>query len=542
MEFNINEYVKHDDNYKQLLSEGRTKATKWEKSGLLEGITNENERISMAVLIENQAKQLLKEASSTGTAVNSEEWSSVALPLVRRVFGNISAKNFVSVQPMSLPSGLVFWLEFKYGTAKEGFTEGSGKGSEADSVFGVTNTTADPSGGLYGAGRFGYSLNDKESATLSLDATLATTKFTTASVTEASYDFDTRFSSSYAGQFDAAEGVTIMTVLNADLTNGDNNGIASYAISGSGIGTYFPAFTKFDAAGTGLQFIVSGTGAFSGVVVSYHETPDAFDRGDFEYQGSDLSIPELNMEMRSEPVVAKTRKLKAIWTPELAQDLNAYHSVDAEAELTTMMADYIGQEIDLSILSMLMKAAKNIDYWSAETGKVYDSGQGTFTNMSSTASAASAYTQGEWFKTLGTKIQKVSNKIHQKTMRGGANWLVVSPEVATILESIPGYSADTDGNREQFSFGSEKIGLINNRFQVYKSPYMTTNIMLMGYKGTGLFEAGAAYLPYIPLITSPVVYDQTNFTPSKAVLTRSAQKVTRGEYFGIIKIAGLNTL
>jgi hypothetical protein len=248
------------------------------------------------------------------------------------------------------------------------------------------------------------------------------------------------------------------------------------------------------------------------------------------------------MEMRSEPVVAKTRKLKAIWTPELAQDLNAYHSVDAEAELTTMMADYIGQEIDLSILSMLMKAAKNIDYWSAETGKVYDSGQGTFTNMSSTASAASAYTQGEWFKTLGTKIQKVSNKIHQKTMRGGANWLVVSPEVATILESIPGYSADTDGNREQFSFGSEKIGLINNRFQVYKSPYMTTNIMLMGYKGTGLFEAGAAYLPYIPLITSPVVYDQTNFTPSKAVLTRSAQKVTRGEYFGIIKIAGLNTL
>lgn len=541
---NLNEYVQYDNDYKQLRTEGLRKEKKWRKSGLLEGLKTEDERLTLAILIENQAKQLLKEASATGTAVNSEEWSSVALPLVRRVFANISAKNFVSVQPMTLPSGLVFWLEFKYGTSKRGFTAGSGKDSQADSVYGITNTADDPSGGLYGEGRFGYTLNDVTSSALSIQATLDSTHFTTASVVASpnSYDHDTRFSASYAGQFDAAAGITIMTVATASLTDYDVNGIAGFSISGSGISTYFPAFTKMNSTNTGVQFIVSGTGAFSGVKVTFHKIPDAYDRGDFEYKGTDLVIPELNMEMRSEPIVAKTRKLKAIWTPELAQDLNAYHSIDAEYELTKMLADYIGQEIDLTILSMLMKAAKNVDYWSASVGKIYDSGTGAFTNMSSTQSAASAYTQREWFKTLGTKIQKVSNKIHQKTLRGGANWIVVSPEVATILESIPGFAPDTDGNKETFSFGAEKAGMINNRFQVYKSPYMTTNILLMGYKGSGLFEAGAAYLPYIPLITSPVVYDPDNFTPSKAVLTRGAEKVTRGEYYGIIKIADLNTL
>jgi len=538
---NINEFVQRDNSYKQLRTEGLRKVSRWEKSGLLEGLSGD-EKITMAVLIENQAKQLLKEASNTGTAVNSEEWSAVALPLVRRVFGNISAKNFVSVQPMSLPSGLVFWLEFKYGTDKRDFTAASGKDSQLDSVFGVTNTTSDPSGGLYGAGRFGYTLNDQDSAALTGQAAVDSTHFMTGSITATNYDHDTRFSASYAGQFDDDTGINVVTVATASLTDYDTNGIDGFSVSGSNVSTYFPAFTKMNSAGTAIEFIVSGTGNYSGLVITFHKTPDAYDRGDFEYQGTDLSIPELNMEMRSEPVVAKTRKLKAIWTPELAQDLNAYHSVDAEAELTTMMADYIGQEVDLTMLSMLMRAAKNIDYWSADIGKIYDTASTGFVNMSSTASAVSAYTQGEWFKTLGTKIQKVSNKIHQKTMRGGANWLVCSPEVATILESIPGYSADTDGNKEQFSFGSEKIGMINNRYQVYKSPYMTTNIMLMGYKGAGLFEAGAAYMPYIPLITSPIVYDQTNFTPSKAVMTRGAEKVTRGEYFGIIKIGGLNTL
>ena len=132
----------------------RALAGKWEKTGLLEGIDNEVEKAGVATLLENQARQLVKEASSTGTSANSEEWAGVALPLVRRIFSEIVAKDFVSVQPMNLPSGLVFYLDFKYGTGQAGFATGSGKDSQADSVFGITDTSNDPSGGLYGAGRF----------------------------------------------------------------------------------------------------------------------------------------------------------------------------------------------------------------------------------------------------------------------------------------------------------------------------------------------------------------------------------------------------
>ncbi len=170
---------------KNILSEGsshtarlseatRALAGKWEKTGLLEGIDNEVEKAGVATLLENQARQLVKEASSTGTAANGEEWAGVALPLVRRIFSEIVAKDFVSVQPMNLPSGLVFYLDFKYGTAQPGFATGAGKDSQLDSVFGVTDTTADASGGLYGAGRFGYTINDQVTATQLSSSTSAT--------------------------------------------------------------------------------------------------------------------------------------------------------------------------------------------------------------------------------------------------------------------------------------------------------------------------------------------------------------------------------
>src|SRR5210317_2109422 len=163
---------------KKMNEEAKGLVSKWEKTGLLEGVTAEFERAGIATLLENQAKQLVSEASQTGTQANSEEWAGVALPLVRRIFSEIAAKEFVSVQPMNLPSGLVFYLDFKYGTAQAGFTTGSGKDSQADSVFGITETTSDPSGGLYGAGRFGYTINDSVSAAQTL-GTVGANKFVT---------------------------------------------------------------------------------------------------------------------------------------------------------------------------------------------------------------------------------------------------------------------------------------------------------------------------------------------------------------------------
>ena len=539
------------------MEETKGLVAKWDKTGLLEGLTAEYDKHGMAIMLENQAKQLVTEANSTGTASNSEQWSGVALPLVRRVFAEIAAKDFVSVQPMNLPSGLVFYMDFKYASSQAGFTTSNGGETtpsnaayQANSVFGATAGTADANGGLYGAGRFGYSINDitksvSASGSYTPSATLADVAAMTM-LSDADFDefnYDSKFTNAYSASIAAGE-FSKITVAVAALSNPDLEGVRAYAISGSGIDTYFPQFTK-NVNDTTITFIVSGsiseTGAAESVAVQYHKQPTADARGDFEDtagNGTDINIPEINVELKSEAIIAKTRKLKAVWSPEFAQDLNAYHSIDAEAELTSMLSEYISQEIDLEILDMLIQNAVTEEKWSARLGYEYDSASDTFASIGN--AQAAAYNQGQWFQTLGTKIQKVSNKIHQKTMRGGANFLVCSPDVATILESIPGYAADTNGDKMQFAMGVQKVGLLNSRFTVYKNPYMTDNVILMGYRGAQFLETGAVYAPYVPLIMTPLVYDPTNFTPRKGVMTRYAKKMVRPEFYGTIKVHGLN--
>ena len=540
---NLKSILKEGSSHTARLSEAtRALAGKWEKTGLLEGINNEVERAGVATLLENQARQLVKEASSTGTSANSEEWAGVALPLVRRIFSEIVAKDFVSVQPMNLPSGLVFYLDFKYGTNQAGFVSGSGKDSQADSVFGITETTGDASGGLYGAGRFGYTINDTTSVTQELAATAAANKYVTGSVEAADYNFDTNFSASYAAEIASGE-VATLSVPVASLPDHDTKGIRAFRLTG--VADQFPQFTK--VVGDNIEFVAQSTD-FGDITVKFHKQPTDTSRGDFEATGDslnnnpevDIDIPELNVEMKSEPIVAKTRKLKAQWTPEFAQDLNAYHSIDAEAELTSMLSEYISQEIDFEILDMLIQDAKTTGYWSSTVGREWNGSN--FADYSSVGASASAFTQQAWFQTLGTVIAGVSNKIHQKTLRGGANFLVVSPDVATIIESIPGYASTADNGDAQFAFGVTKIGALNSRFQVYKNPYMKENVILMGYRGTQFLETGAVYAPYIPLIMTPLVYDPKNFTPRKGVMTRYAKQMLRGEFYGKVYVDGLHKI
>jgi hypothetical protein len=300
---------------------------------------------------------------------------------------------------------------------------------------------------------------------------------------------------------------------------------------------WLPAFTTLNSNQTVVSFV--GASGSSVLAVQYSKQPTDSTRGDFEDRGSDLAIPEIELELKSEPIVAKTRKLKAIWTPELAQDLNAYHSVDAEAELTQMLSEYISLEIDLEILEMLQQNAFSSEYWSARVG--YDWTGNGFA-IDSNAAAASAYTKSTWFQTLGIKLQKISNKIHQLTMRGGANFIVVSPNVATILESMNGFSANPGKDALTFAAGVTNIGSISNRYDVYKNPYMTENVILLGFKGSNFFETGAVYAPYVPVIMTPLVYDPTNFTPRRGVMTRYAKKIVRPEFYGKIVVDGLNTL
>jgi hypothetical protein len=679
------------------------------------------------MILENQAKQLVTENTQTGGGTGTftagtgaaGQWAGVALPLVRKVFGQIAAKEFVSVQPMNLPSGLVFYLDFQYGgtqvaspataanAAKLPFANGTSLYGTPSPVNPATNTSGfgnAAAGGLYGAGRFGYSTQNFNVAVGAATANLCIVRNTDWYLdldADSTYPFvltgvaaqnlngvqisqaSTVTGVSAAATTSAAAATTMLQTF-ADLEAIEGFYLVSNAAGNALLATQLPAYTKlvqggifiaptvgaatlvgttkaadsvslipagsFAFAGNGAalltdDFNVSPTtstsvngrgltvdflgfgagnvptvivnnpgegyvvgdiitfsalaypnnGATSGLctytvtageipaagVISWfglgtitagvsagwvvdtgagvNSTVTGFNcqqtlqpsdnnRGDFEDGNAALgaagfntpiAIPEINVAMSSEAIVAKTKKLKAVWTPEFAQDLNAYHSLDAEAELTSIMSEYISLEIDQEILAMLIESAGAGDeYWSAQNNLAI--------NRDGVVNNALGFfnSQGQWFQTLGTKVQKLSNIIHQRTLRGGANFMVCSPSVATIIESIPGFASNSDGDaaKMSYAFGVQKAGSMNGRYQVYKNPYMTDNTILLGYRGGQFLEAGAVFAPYIPLIMTPMVYDPTTFTPRKGLLTRYAKKMLRPEFYGRIFVSNLNTI
>ena len=492
-----------NNTYRQQLAETKKYVSKWEKTGLLEGIDHDYEKHNTAILLENQARELVTENSKIGGA-SSEEWNGVALPLVRRIFGEIFAKEFVSVQPMNLPSGLVFYLDFKYGT-----TQGNQFTSGTD-VMGNTSASSTPTGGLYGG--------DKETYTLKPGTFLKTSPGTVA---------------------DNAD----LVIAQSDLTDVDLDLVGSFFVTSASV-IVTDGTPTID--GSNIDFRVNkGAGIVNTdelTVNFFKNTTTAANRGDFEdstatppgsvSDGSDdIGIPEMNVQLRQEALVAKTRKLKVVWSPEFAQDLNAYHSIDAEAELTSMLSEYISMEIDMEILAMLDRAALH----TGETFVLSGSAEGYVS--AALANGTARYDFGTWVQTLGYQMQKVSNQIHKSTMRGGANFAVMSPEIAAIIEAMPGFATDADGTSNQFAAGVTKVGQFANRYTIYKNPYRSTSDgILMGFRGTQFLETGAVYAPYIPLIMTPLVYDPTNFTPRKGVMTRYAKKVVRKEFFGKINV------
>ena len=579
--------------WKNLQSDAAKLAGKWSKTGLLEGL-GEIDKNNMSILLENQAKQLVTESNQISSnsyftsGGQGENWAGIALPLVRKVFGTIVAKEFVSVQPMNMPSGLVFFLDFQYGNNKSPYTAGQ-------SLYGTRNTASEfpfsttaAEGGLYGgpAGRFTYATNQFSSSLLQTTASLTNASTGvgagTASIASASWaqlNFDSAYSASVAaGQIY----VLTITSSNAVLPSFDMDAVRGFVPTASYVSAtnLLPQFTTFDYTNAKISFFFTGAASFSGIAQSasvsvlYEKvgsqnginagftgagtsgdnvtTGNYSGRGDFEASGSfavpnaanasQIVIPEINVKMQSQPITAKTKKLKAVWTPEFAQDLAAYQNIDAEAELTNIMSEYISMEIDLEILDMLIEdASAGTEYWSAINNTVITSS----TQAAPTTLASGFYnTQGQWFQTLGTKVQKLSNKIHQLTLRGGANFMVTSPTVATILESIPGFASTSNGEADQmeYAFGVQKVGSVNGRYKVYKNPYMTENLILLGYKGSQFLETGAVFAPYIPLIMTPLVYDPDTFVPRKGLLTRYAKKMLRPEFYAKIYISGLNTI
>jgi hypothetical protein len=497
---------------------------RWERTRLLEGVKG-SDKVTLAQMLQNQANQMLLEASRTSTSAGHEEWNGIALPMVRKIFVEQMAKKLVHVHAMDKPSGLVFYLDFEVDKNKPSQNPIYNQG---DSVYGTTDG-AEVEGGFYGGDKYSYSMNY-----YSASATASATG-------SANWATDLEYEQSLSASA-AAGNVLSVTVPYDTAWKADEEALTTFTISNAGgdFVSVLRRFTKLDKVGGTLTFFYAGTAPEVGeaVTVVYTEQPNSFDRGDYEIGQSGVgTIDEINIKVTQRQIVAKTRKLRTEITPELIQDLNAYQALDAQKELTTMMSQYIEHEQDTELLNMLSRAGRGITrYWSALTGRFVDAKTGVI----QTSQPTFTQTPNEWFRTLGIRIEDVSNEVHKRTLRGGANWAVVSPKVATLLTSFNTFQ--TSENAGTFSMGVEEVGSLNGRIKLYKNPYWRDNEILMGFKGANFLETGAAFGTYIPLILTPPLTDPSDFTIKQGIMTRNSKIVLRDEYYARILIRDLDVI
>ncbi len=298
----------------------------------------------------------------------------------------------------------------------------------------------------------------------------------------------------------------------------------SAVVTGSHVALSYPIKDNLQTVGT------NALGAIKGA------TP-------WTFEGS-AEIPEIELKVDSFSITARTRKLKAQWTPELGQDLNAYHNLDAEVELTSMLSEQIGLDIDQEILNDLIKGATaGVKYWSRRPGKFVnratgvDLAGGVLANYAAPPDFTGNVSM--WYETLVETINEVSALIHRKTLRGGANFLVCSPEVANVLEFTSGFRASVTNDAEKGTVGAVKVGDMNKKWDVIVHPYFLRNVILVGRKGGSFLESGYVYAPYVPLQSTPTIFDPNNFTPRKAVLTRYGKAMVRPDMYGLVVVEDL---
>ena len=627
---------------------------KWNRTGLLRGLSDQP-RENMAVLLENQAAQALREAntlgSTAGTGAASGDirgFQNIAFPIVRRVFGGLVANDLVSIQPMSLPSGLLFYLDYTYGSANGEVDTGSDDAATykaGDSIYNSPNGKSIREGsyavgGQYDLAGSGFSRRHSEVEFTGVDAaasfefgivasngkwekgniitsatqltgaagrfmqfdpqvqtaledgTISHVQFARVAVSHltgsghsadltmikdvalsvdegSTLEIDGVVPEVVPATFQAGNKIRNLRRLNQLVTIPASNVVSAAPLSTTAT---TDAYVLMTLVGTGSdsRTATGGAGALVGgdvnddLNVSFvlgsnldidSTNGDALTIPAFE---SNLSasgavspvIPEIDIKIESLSVTAVTRKLRARWSPELAQDLNAYHSLDAEVELTQILSEQIALELDREILNDLLTQANGANFfWSRSPGKFVNKETGAAANKASSLSGGPSFTGTvrEWYETLIETIIDASNTIHRKTLRGSANFVVVGPDVATILESSvlykPIYSLDGDGQvGAGMSIGADKVGSLSNRFTVYKDPYFPRNKILVGYKGGSYLETGYVYAPYVPLIVTPTIFAPEDFTPRKGVMTRYGKKMVRSDFYGTVTCLDMNII
>jgi len=576
---------------RNMLTETKAVVGKWEKSGLLEGLKTEREKSTMAVLLENQAKELLREAT-TMAGGDVQGFAAVAFPIVRRVFAGLIANDLVSVQPMSLPSGLVFFMDFKRGTSVG--NTGDVVFASGESLFGdrlgvqitggIRVDGAQAEKGFYNLAN-GYNTSRWHNVFTGSAANVEINEaqFALATLTEAQakklrWDPDLVSGSAYT----YASVVTIpfsalsypsllaeqdvfatsLAQVSSSVLNTSNG--AGDVVTGSFLSQAFTVvrrLTEIDKANNKIKLVLVGSadgdvklaqGLGKMVAISYPIKDNLQNVGTnalgatvgatpWTFEGS-ANIPEIELKVDSFSITARTRKLKAQWTPELGQDLNAYHNLDAEVELTSMLSEQIGLEIDQEILNDLVKGqTAGVKYWSRRPGKFVNRDTGGDLGAVGGYAAPPDFTGNVsmWYETLVETINDVSALIHRKTLRGGANFLVCSPEVANILEFTAGFRASVTNDAEKGSVGAVKVGDLNKKWDVIVHPYFLRNVILVGRKGGSFLESGYVYAPYVPLQSTPTIFDPNNFTPRKAVLTRYGKAMVRPDMYGLVVVTDL---
>jgi len=592
---------------------------KWERTGLLEGLDSERNRNAMARLLENQAKELLRESNSMSNG-QVEGFATVAFPIVRRVFAGLIANDLVSVQPMSLPSGLIFFLDFtfspslgdsgsqtsRFGNIGTGRTEsiyGTDKlGSQVTGGVNLVDTLGgDLSGPRTSARGYGYA--SPTGSNINVASALTGAAVTTLIKLDGDLTEDQASVLEYDPDLVSAtdKAVIVLDVAEAVFTSPDFDNMATFAIKdvidgattsgfladingNANIGTITAManiqqvrrLTKrvsSDSRGAPHQSGLTSQAAavrFFLVVdepaeITESETPtvvgNALPAGTFEYPKADsitvgsaalgaiggydyplegnADIPEIDIKVDSIAVTAQTKKLKAKWTPELGQDLNAYHNLDAEVELTQILSEQIALEIDREILADLVNGATaGTFYWSRSPGLFVNRETGAELGASSAAPDFTG-TVSEWYETLVETINDVSAQIHRKTLRGGANFVVLGPELANVLEFTSGFRASVTHDDESGSIGAIKAGSVSKKFDVIVDPYFLRNVILVGRRGSSFLESGYVYAPYVPLQTTPTIFGPEDFVPRKGVMTRYAKQMVRPDMYGLVVVRGM---
>jgi len=549
--------------------EGAALLDKWERTGLLEGLETTRTKDTMARLLENQAKELLREAS-TMAGGDVEGFAAVAFPIVRRVFGSLIANDLVSVQPMSLPSGLIFFLDFQHTSAKlnagaaESLYGGNVVGQEITGGVSIDDASTGHEPSRLGEKSF-YALNQGSSSptgSISLtsgdvvDSGEGIFMVGNSALTDKYLRFDPDLASgSYAQVLHLTLSDTEREQMGLDGSNSNPVALKITPSSGSG-GSQVRRLSKH--SGSVLEVVFHGTGSFESLAAQAmtitHPLVDDFTgtaaAGSNQALGTVVGtddwgleanegIAEIDIKVDSISVTAVTKKLKAKWTPELGQDLNAYHNLDAEVELTSILSEQIALEIDREIVEDLIKGATaGTYYWSRSPGLFVKRTTGVEIGAATKAPDFTG-TVSEWYETLVETINDVSAQIHRKTLRGGANFLVVGPEVANILEFTSGFRAKITADDSKGQVGAVNVGSISKKWDVYVDPYFPRNVVLVGRKGGSFLESGYVYAPYVPLQVTPTIFGVEDFVPRKGVMTRYAKKMVRPDMYGLVIVRSL---